>query len=308
MTYYEPKSMAIVGMLSSCGASLMMPLFGYVLSQFIFIILGSDAEDFRSKRDTWSVIFALLCLGIGVSTFIQKICFAIGGENLTYNLRVKLFKALLHKSIGWFDLKTHSPGTVTNILAEEIGSLNGLTTESVSIIVEASLSLLFSCFLCFLFAWQIAVVVTLSSPFMVMGGLGMASLQFNMKEADDSNLNANAFLNDIILNYRTVITLGHKNVEYILTRYDELLEGPYRTTVKQVHLSGVFFAYSQSIRFLYIAFVFYIAAVFSTKYSINKQSAFTACYIVFVGAIGSGVSLSFMPSISKARKSASRIW
>lgn len=228
MTFYEPKSMAVVGLLSSCAASLQMPIFGYVLSQFIFIILGSDKQNFQSQRDTWAAIFALLCLGIGVSSFIQKICFAIGGENLTFNLRIKLFKALLHKSIGWFDSKQNSPGNLTNILAEEIANLNGMTTESMSIIVEASLSLLFSCLLCFIFAWQIALIVILTSPFMVMGGLGMASLQFNNKETDESNLSAGAFLNDVVLNYRTVISLGHKNVEYILSRYDNLLEGPYR--------------------------------------------------------------------------------
>jgi hypothetical protein len=35
---------------------------------------------------------------------------------------------------------------------------------------------------------------------------------------------------------------------------------------------------------------------------------FTACYIVFVGAVGSGVSLSFMPSVSKAQKAAKAIF
>jgi hypothetical protein len=41
---------------------------------------------------------------------------------------------------------------------------------------------------------------------------------------------------------------------------------------------------------------------------LNKQSVFTACYVVFVGAIGSGVSISQMPSISKAREAANTVF
>jgi hypothetical protein len=38
--------------------------------------------------------------------------------------------------------------------------------------------------------------------------------------------------------------------------------------------------------------VFYVAAVFIQRFNLNSQSVFTGCYVVFVGAIGSGVSIS----------------
>lgn len=128
------------------------------------------------QRDLWTLVFVLLCLGIGISVYIQKICFALGGENLTYTLRVKLFRALMHKSIGWYDNKARSPGVLTNVITEDISALNGLTTESLSIGVEAAFGLIFSCLICFLFTWQVALVVTITSPFMVLGGLGMSRL------------------------------------------------------------------------------------------------------------------------------------
>lgn len=87
----------------------------------------------------------------------------------------------------------------------------------------------------------------------------------------------------------------------MLDKYDEILEKTLDTTAKKAHFQGLFFAYTQSIRFIYIAFVFYIAAVFAVRYQLDRQEVFTACYVVFVGAIGSGVSLSFMPSVSRAK-------
>jgi ABC-type multidrug transport system fused ATPase/permease subunit len=170
--------------------------------------------------------------------------FGRGGENLTYALRVKLFEAYLSKHIGWFDNKNRAPGILTNILTEDISAVNGLTTESVGIAVEAALGLFFSCLICFIFSWKLGFVVTFTSPFMVLGGLGMSKLQFNQKAVDDSYKQANALLNDLIMNYRTVISFGEKNVQFMLSKYGDLLVVPHQTNLKRAHISGLFFGYS----------------------------------------------------------------
>jgi hypothetical protein len=59
---------------------------------------------------------------------------------------------------------------------------------------------------------------------------------------------------------------------------------------------------------VFIAFVFYVAAVIVQKYNLDSELVFTGCYVVFVGAIGSGVSISQMPSISKAKAAAKTVF
>lgn len=113
---------------------------------------------------------------IGLSSFTQKLCFGFGGDNLTLKLRIKLFESILRKHIGWFDNKDRAPGILTNIITEHVSAVNGLTTEAIGIMVEAALGITISCMICFIFSWQLAIVVTLLSPFMVLGGLGMAKL------------------------------------------------------------------------------------------------------------------------------------
>lgn len=159
-------------------------------------------------------------------------------------MRVKLFKAILHKNIGWFDSKNRAPGILTNIITEDINAVNGLTTESLGIATEAGLGLFFSCLICFIFCWQLAIVVTLTSPFMVLGGLGISKLQFNQKAVDDSYKQANALLSDLIINYRTVISFGDKNLQFVLNKYGELLVVPHKAGIKRAHISGLFFGYS----------------------------------------------------------------
>jgi ABC-type multidrug transport system fused ATPase/permease subunit len=116
------------------------------------------------------------------------------------------------KHIGWYDRKEHAPAYLSNVISGDIEHVNGLTTEAVGIATEAGLGLLFSCTFCFIFSWEVGVVVTLASPFMILGGLGMTKLQFNVKSVDYSQKEANALLNDLIINYRTVISFGEKNV------------------------------------------------------------------------------------------------
>lgn len=88
------------------------------------------------------------------------------------------------------------------------------------------------------------MIVVFLSPFMVLGGLGISKLQFNTKNVDESNKAANALLSDIIMNYRTVLSFGDKNVNMILDKYSELLLIPRKASIKRAHFSGLFFAYS----------------------------------------------------------------
>lgn len=98
---------------------------------------------------------------------------------MTLVLRVKLFESLLRKHVGWYDSKKRAPGILTNTITLDISQVNGLTTEAVGIMLEAILGLVVSCAICFFFSWQLALVVSAISPFMVLGGLGISKLQFN---------------------------------------------------------------------------------------------------------------------------------
>ena len=224
-------------------------------------------------------------------------------------MRVKLFEAILRKHVGWFDDKMRAPGILSNMLTENISAVNGLTTEASGVMLEAALGLIVSCGICFIFSPQLAIVVILLCPLMVLGGLGTAKLQFNQKNNDESYKAANALLSDIILNYKTIIGFGQKNVDMILERYAELLIIPRQAGIKRAHISGLFFGYSQAIRFVFIGIVFYMAAVFIKQNpSLDSEQVFTGCYVVFVGSIGAGVSISQIPSTARAKEAAKLIF
>ena len=83
-------------------------------------MLDTSSEEFKSQKKFLEWFFFLLSVGIGLSGFIQKLVFGLGGENLTKNFRILMFKELMYKHIGWFDNRNRAVGVLTNILAEDI--------------------------------------------------------------------------------------------------------------------------------------------------------------------------------------------
>ena len=110
------------------------------------------------------------------------------------------------------------------------------------------------------------------------------------------------------MNYRTVIGFGEKNVDFLLTNFDKLLEVPNRRGIQNAHIGGFLFGYSQFIRFAFVGFVFYIASLFIYKENAPNEDTFVGCYTLFIAALGSGVSVSSAPSVGKAKAAARTIF
>mmetsp|Transcript_20905 Transcript_20905/g.32378 ORF Transcript_20905/g.32378 Transcript_20905/m.32378 type:complete len:145 (+) Transcript_20905:2444-2878(+) len=142
--------------------------------------------------------------------------FFVTGENLTYDVRMKLFSSLIHKQIAWFDRKERAPGILSNVLSEDISSLNGLTTETVATIFESFLAIVIGIAVSAFLEWRMAIVCFLATPFVLLGGILMARLDWNKRPGGkgtkqktiDPYEASNALLSDLILNYRTVISFG----------------------------------------------------------------------------------------------------
>lgn len=84
------------------------------------LMIPIDDPRFVEQRNFWVSMFAVLCGGMFLFTFIQKLAFGFGSENLVKTIRVKLFEAILYKHIGWFDNKDRAPGVLGNVIQEDI--------------------------------------------------------------------------------------------------------------------------------------------------------------------------------------------
>jgi ABC-type bacteriocin/lantibiotic exporter with double-glycine peptidase domain len=98
MSYYEPKITGFFSIVTAVIASAVFPLFGYIFSNLLFVIMIGDRNpDFIQDSRTWVLGFLYLAVGSGTLGCIQKLLFFITGENLTFRVRSMLFESLLHK-------------------------------------------------------------------------------------------------------------------------------------------------------------------------------------------------------------------
>jgi hypothetical protein len=75
MEYYKPTWLAYAGFGASVLASLSLPMFGFVLSKYIFVLSsfgdrGVTIDQYDRDRNLWSLTFVVLCLGIGSTAYL----------------------------------------------------------------------------------------------------------------------------------------------------------------------------------------------------------------------------------------------
>jgi ATP-binding cassette subfamily B (MDR/TAP) protein 1 len=73
----------------------------------------------KSTADRWCLWMFIAAVISFITAFSQKFSFGIVGENITMNIRYKLYAQILKKNIGWFDLRENSAGVLTSVLSSE---------------------------------------------------------------------------------------------------------------------------------------------------------------------------------------------
>jgi ABC-type multidrug transport system fused ATPase/permease subunit len=137
-------------------------------------MLESYQSNYVSRRNWWCSFFILFAFAIGIFAFIQKLIFTHLGENLTFTLRLKLFEGVIYKQVSWFDNKHRAPGVLTNTLSEDITEINGMTTETISVYLEAFFGIAIGFIIAVCYTWNMALIALGASPFVIFGALGMS--------------------------------------------------------------------------------------------------------------------------------------
>ena len=64
-----------------------------------------------------------------------------------------MYKSFLEKHIGWFDDRKNTPGVLTSVLASDVQSLNGVSSEGLSVMLEVISSIVTGMVIGFYYCW-----------------------------------------------------------------------------------------------------------------------------------------------------------
>jgi ABC-type multidrug transport system fused ATPase/permease subunit len=107
----------------------------------------------EAKTSFFSIMIVVVAVSVGVAGFIQKYCFSLLGENVTYKVRKELYASILQKNIGWFDMRENSTGVLSSSMASDTAIINGVGGESLGPQIEAFLSLASGLVIGFYYCW-----------------------------------------------------------------------------------------------------------------------------------------------------------
>jgi len=86
------------------------------------------------------------------------------------------------------------------------------------------------------------------------------------------------------------------------------LKEPSKKKVRNAHIGGFFFGYSNCARMLFLGIVFYIGSWLVQEGYSSSDEIYLSIWILFSTCMGAGIAMSNVPSVSKAKESAGNIF
>lgn len=154
--YNDPCYAVVLGFIGALLMGLVLPWFGFFFMKVEFALMippSSVTPNMKDEVNKWCLYMFCLAITAGLCTFVGKFSFVVVGENITMNMRRNLYQALLRKHIGWHDDRSHASGMMTSVLASDVQALNGVSTESFAVMVEALFAVVFGIALAYYFCW-----------------------------------------------------------------------------------------------------------------------------------------------------------
>lgn len=103
MKFYGPPVVKIFSVIVPFFAAFGFPAFGFLFTRLTFVLMQPQKDSYRRDVDFYSLIFLGACVFMGLTRFLTKYLYTIGGENCTFGIRKAVFESIIHKQVWWFD-------------------------------------------------------------------------------------------------------------------------------------------------------------------------------------------------------------
>lgn len=233
--------------------------------------------------------------------------FANSGERLTMRLRKLTFKSMLRQNIAWFDDHKNNVGALCTRLARDASSVQGATGSRVGLILQNFSNIGVGLILAFVLSWRLTLVMCAFLPLIIVTGVLETRILTGVAAKDKKELEkAGKVALEAVENIRTVASLTKE--ERFSNMYDEMLEIPYKNSLKKAWVFGISFAISQAVVYVIFGVAFLFGAFLIKKGYTDFNKVFAVVSVVIFGAMGIGQAIAFAPDYTKARVAAARLF
>ncbi|KAH0652571.1 hypothetical protein KY289_030249 [Solanum tuberosum] len=248
------KLLMLLGLVGSIGDGLMTPL--------NMIILGSLIDDFGTADDSFSnkivddyaLKLLYVAVGVGVSAFIEGLCWTRTAERQTSRIRKEYLKSVLRQEVGFFEKQDASSSTfqVISTISTDTHIIQDVIAEKIPTCLAHLSAFVCGLIVAFFLSWRLALVSFPFSLGFVIPGVAFGSLlmKLAMKMKDTYGI-AGSIVEQEISSIRTVYSF----VGEIQTvrRYSRALEESMKLGLRQGFTKGLLIG---SMGMVYVAWSF----------------------------------------------------
>lgn len=230
----------VSGSLASCIMGATFPVFAVLFGEMYGVLSLSDPEAVQSGANFYSLMFIVLGVVAGVSTFIQTYMFNYAGVKLTSRLRTLTFDSMMRQEMSWFDDSKNAVGALCARLAGDCASVQGATGTRVGSMVQAGSVIFLGLGISLYFNWKMTLVASLSIPLVLLSTVMEARLAQNSSLKEKLAMEtATKMAVEAISNIRTVASLGQE--PHVLERYSKEIDRIHDLCNKKARYRGLVF-------------------------------------------------------------------
>ncbi|CAK9176016.1 unnamed protein product [Ilex paraguariensis] len=279
------KLLMLFGTLGSIGDGIMSPLTMLVLSGAINDYGGADLSISNHVVDKFSLRLLYVAIGVGVSAFIEGICWTRTAERQTSRMRMEYLKSVLRQEVGFFDNQAASSTTfrVVSTISSDAHLIQDVIAEKIPNCLANLSSIIFGLLVAFLLSWRLAFA---SLPFAlgylipgVLFGKVLKNLGMKMK---DAYAVAGGIAEQAISSIRTVYS--YVGDIQTLDRFTNELQKSMDLGIKQGFTKGLLIG-SMGMAFAAWAFQSWVGSILVTEKGENGARVFVSSICIILGGL-----------------------
>ncbi|XVE74907.1 hypothetical protein DITRI_Ditri12bG0056200 [Diplodiscus trichospermus] len=302
------KLLLFFGTLGSIGDGMMSPVNMYILSGALNDFGASDQSFSNEKAEKYALRLLYSAIGVGISAFIEGVCWTRSAERQASRMRMEYLKSVLRQEVGFFDDQTASSSTfqVVSTITSDAHSIQDTIADKIPNCLAHLTSFILSLLVAFKLSWRVTLAALPFALMFVIPGLVFGKVLMNIgAEMKAAYGNAGGIAEQAVSSIRTVYSYvaEHQTVD----KFSNALEKSMELGMKGGFTKGLLIG-SMGMIYAVWAFQAWAGGVLVTEKGESGGAVFVAGICIILGGLAVMSALPNLSFISEARHAASKVF
>ncbi len=196
-----------------------------------------SVNNFESFMDVISLMVINLFFSV-IFMFLFSYYANLLGQNVVYDLRVKLFRHIINFKMGYFDKS--SVGRLVTRAVNDMETIASIFSQGLFMIFSDLLQMLVVIVVMLVLSWKLSVIVFLILPFILFATRKFQkSMKIAFNEVRSEVANLNSFVQERLTGMKIVQLFNRENIEY--KKFKVINEKHKKAWLKTVWYNSIFF-------------------------------------------------------------------